>query len=87
MRDQVGNLSGNIGATCLHLGRRGQGCSRPALEDGFCESHGPGAESPNKRIATRRLIAVILGISALWPLFAEFWRAINHLRNPGHPGH
>lgn len=83
MGGEVGNLSGNIGATCLHLGRSGQRCWRPAQEDGFCSSHGPGVERRVQLIASRRLIAVTLGFVVLWPIFEEFWREIDQLWHPG----
>ena len=77
MSDQVDNISSGTGPICLHMGPNGQRCARPAMEDGFCESHGPNAVSRNRRIASRRLVAVILGLAALWPFLLELWREVS----------
>jgi hypothetical protein len=79
MREKTGDLLANCEAICLHLGRDGRRCSRPALEDGFCERHGADGEAYAQSIVRRRMVAVILGLAALWPFFWEFWREISHL--------
>jgi hypothetical protein len=79
MDEREVDLSANQGAPCLHIGRGGQRCERPALEDGFCERHGPDGDERTRLAMKRRLIAVILGLAALWPFLWEFWREISQL--------
>ncbi len=81
MRDQVVNPAEVQGPRCLHLGRSGERCEGSALEDGFCERHGPDAAWRFGIAARRKIMAVLLGISVLWPLLAELWRAIQHWRH------
>ena len=79
MGEEMGDLLANCEATCLHLGRGGHRCNRPALEDGFCERHGPEGGVYAQSTARRRFFAVILGLAALWPFFWEFWHEISQL--------
>jgi hypothetical protein len=80
MRGQVVNSAEGQGPRCLHLGRSGERCGRPAFEDGFCESHGPDATWRFGTAARRKFMAVLLGIAVLWPWLADLWHAIQHLR-------
>lgn len=69
-------LTREIGAAatamqCLHLGRSGKRCLRAALEDGFCERHGPEAVWRFNIAARRRIFAILLGAAILWPILAE----------------
>ena len=81
MRDQVVNPPEGQGPRCLHLGSSGERCEEPALEDGFCERHGPDAAWRFGIAARRKIMAVLLGIAVLWPLLADLWRAIQHWRH------
>lgn len=76
---------------CLYFGPRGERCSRPALEGGFCARHRPGAqktvgeadeESGFRPVLTpKRVGALIAAAAALWPFVAELMREIlRHLR-------
>lgn len=66
-----------IQTQCLHLGRSGERCVRAALEDGFCERHGPAAVWRFNLAARRRIFAILLGAAILWPILAEIWRALH----------
>ena len=72
--------SPNAAPQCLHLSRSGERCQRPALEDGFCELHGPDAVSRFNTAARRRLFAILLGAAILWPILVDLWHAIQHWR-------
>lgn len=63
---------------CLHLGRSGRRCARPAQEDGFCERHGPDAAWRFAFTARRRIIAIVLGFIVLWPILVDLYHAIHH---------
>lgn len=76
---------------CLYFGPRGERCSRPALEGGFCARHRGSAqkavEEPEAesgfapQLTPKRLGALIAAAAALWPFVAELVREIlRHLR-------
>ncbi|MFZ0334914.1 MAG: DUF5763 domain-containing protein [Candidatus Acidiferrales bacterium] len=73
--------SPNAAPQCLHLSRSGERCQRPALEDGFCELHGPDAVSRFNTAARRRLFAILLGAAILWPILVDLWHALQRLRH------
>ncbi|HEV2297628.1 MAG TPA: DUF5763 domain-containing protein [Candidatus Acidoferrales bacterium] len=79
MRDQLDNISSDIRPICLHMKRNGQRCTRPPMENGFCETHGPNTAGRDRRIASRRLVAVVLGLAVLWPFLLELWREASQL--------
>ena len=60
---------------CLYLGPRGERCSRPALEGGYCARHGgnPAAGSP-ARSYTRVLAATLALIMLVWPYVSDLVR-------------
>ena len=62
--------------TCLFLGPRGQRCSLPAVDGGFCSKHRSGSReagaSVNKKVVGA--VAAVLGI--LLPYFADIVRLI-----------
>lgn len=61
---------------CLDLGPSGERCLRGALEDGFCERHGPDAVWRFNVAARRRIFAVLLAAAVLWPVLVDLWRAL-----------
>lgn len=63
---------------CLHLGRSGERCLRAALEDGFCEWHGPDAAWRFNIAARRRIFAVLIAAAVLWPILLDLWHALHH---------
>ncbi|HUO34318.1 MAG TPA: hypothetical protein VMU43_04955 [Candidatus Acidoferrum sp.] len=70
--------------TCLYFGPRGERCSRPALANGFCAAHQPGAAkepaSPAKR---KRILGAIIGIiGVLWPLLSELFHELSRWMHP-----
>ncbi len=80
MRGQVVNPAEGQEPRCLRLGSSGERCEEPALEDGFCERHGPDAAWQFGVAARRKLLAVLFIIAMLWPLLADLWRAFRHWR-------
>lgn len=66
---------------CLHIGPHGERCTRPATEDGFCYLHFAGTEAVARRDRIRKLIAIAVGLGALWPALFSLWREINRLRH------
>ena len=81
MIGQLVNPAEGQGPRCLHLGRFGERCERVALEDGFCDLHGPDASWQIGVAGRRKFMAVLLGIAVLWPWLADLWRAIQHWRH------
>jgi hypothetical protein len=76
----------NAGSTwsygpCLHLGPRGQRCTRPALEGGFCARHSPEAIRKEIWIWSRRLAAILVTAALLWPIIASFLEELSHWRH------
>lgn len=76
---------------CLYFGPRGERCTRPALEGGFCARHAhssqkttgePEEESGIAPVLTpKRLGALIAAAAALWPFVADVVKEIlRHLR-------
>jgi len=67
------------GGPCLYLGPRGERCSRPALEGGYCARHGgsPAASSP-VRSYTRVLAATLALIMLVWPYISDLVRDLLH---------
>ncbi|HLW81526.1 MAG TPA: DUF5763 domain-containing protein [Candidatus Acidoferrales bacterium] len=63
---------------CLHLNPSGQRCSRPALEDGFCERHGPDATWRFAFTARRKIAAILLAAAILWPILLDLYHALHH---------
>jgi hypothetical protein len=61
---------------CLHLTRSGKRCARPALDDGFCERHGPDAVWRFNTAVIRRVVAIVLGFIILWPILLDLWHAL-----------
>lgn len=61
---------------CLYLGPRGQRCSEPALEGGFCGKHRPGAEKVARRALPRVVGAGIGILAAMWPVLADLLREV-----------
>jgi len=59
---------------CLHLGPRGERCTRPALEDGVCELHGEHPVLPRWFDWARRFAALLLLLILLWIVLADFLR-------------
>jgi hypothetical protein len=61
---------------CLYLGSKGERCGQPALRDGFCAKHQPGADKPMRRTLPRVVGAGIGILAAAWPLLADVLREI-----------
>jgi hypothetical protein len=61
---------------CLHLSLSGKRCLHPALDDGFCERHGPDAVWRFNTAMIRRVVAIILGFIILWPILVDLWHAL-----------
>ncbi len=66
---------------CLYLGPQGQRCDRPAIEDGFCARHAPGAVDLGPWIWFRRFAAILLTAAILWPIIAAFLNSLSHWRH------
>jgi Family of unknown function (DUF5763) len=69
--------AGRSGGQCLHLSHAGSRCARPALEDGFCERHGPDAAWRFNVAMRRRIFAVLLAAAVLWPILEDLWHALH----------
>jgi hypothetical protein len=61
---------------CLHLGPRGERCTRPAGENGFCERHDPKTGFNIAGLLAKRLWAVFALLAVLWPLLVDLVREI-----------
>jgi hypothetical protein len=66
--------AGSLGP-CLYLGPRGERCSHPAVEGGYCTKHSgaPAAGSP-VRSYTRVLAATLALIVVIWPYVSDLVR-------------
>jgi hypothetical protein len=68
---------------CLYLGPAGERCDRPALDNGFCPRHQPGATATTLRDESRarkKKAAATVGVVAmLWPIIEQILRAIFRL--------
>jgi hypothetical protein len=65
---------------CLYLGPAGQRCHRPALEQGYCSKHQPGARAEHFRSELPRRAVAVLGLLAvIWPLLVDLVREILRL--------
>lgn len=76
---EIQNKIESVGSVtqCLHLGRSGERCLRAALEDGFCERHGPDAAWRFNIAARRKIFAVLLAAAVLWPILVELYRSLH----------
>lgn len=66
---------------CLYLGPQGQRCDRPAVEDGFCARHVPGAVDLGPWTWFRRFAALLLTAAILWPIIEAFLESLSHWRH------
>lgn len=76
------NASGSNRTTarpCLYLGPRGERCARPALAGGFCNEHDPEGARRAWVKPVKRGGAILVALSALWPLLVDLVRAIGRL--------
>jgi hypothetical protein len=68
---------------CLYLGPAGQRCYRPAVRDGFCAAHQPGAPARAKIGKRSKLVAAIAGLGGvLWPYVYDFARELIRIFHP-----
>lgn len=64
---------------CLYFGPKGQRCSRPALEAGYCATHqANGAAGISARSYSRVLAATIALILIVWPYISDLVRDLLH---------
>lgn len=64
---------------CLYLGPRGERCSRPAAESGFCSKHqqnGPPTTEANPPQVGRRLMTGFALLAIVLPIFLDVLRAL-----------
>ncbi|HEY6466161.1 MAG TPA: hypothetical protein VIY69_09235 [Candidatus Acidoferrales bacterium] len=69
----------NSQGPCLYFGPKGERCSRPALEGGYCAAHqANGAASLSARSYSRVLAATIALILIVWPYISDLVRDLLH---------
>lgn len=73
--------SPNAARQCLYLSPSGHRCASPALDDGFCERHGPDGVWRFNVAAGRRILAILLGAAVLWPILVDLYHALRHLHH------
>ncbi len=69
---------------CLYLGPAGQRCYRPAVKNGFCGIHQPGATAARAKLGKKsKLAAAIAGLGGvLWPYVYDFLRELIRILHP-----
>jgi hypothetical protein len=73
----LGKTGNSSQGSCLYFGPAGQRCDRPAIKEGFCARHQPGAASEAARTPLpRRVVAILTLLAAMWPLVADLVRQV-----------
>jgi hypothetical protein len=75
----VGPARSDSQGPCLYFGPKGERCSRPALEGGYCAVHqANGAASLSARSYSRVLAASLALILIVWPYISDLVRDLLH---------